>query len=183
VSERGSNLATRTEKQVISMVEFLSGLTEADRRAACTDDRGVSTVGGVAVHVAVGYGQICIFLEGQITGARDDRGFGMGKAFRRLHDHVHGHGNAADHGHEHDHDDIDLRETIETLSTDGTLAARLLGELTDELLDRPVPKGEIRFADGKRPLIQILDGIVDHQSSHLNTMQKAVSAARSQETA
>jgi hypothetical protein len=177
VSERGDQLADRTEQQISEMIEFLTGLTESDLNAPCRNEGAGSTVGSVAVHIAEGYGQATRVLRAA--------GFLMGKAAggpAQAFAHLHGHGPAHGHSHGHDHP-VDLQETIGRLKDDGMTAANLLRGLTDEQLDSTLPPIAARFADVTKPLGKIIEGTIDHQAAHLDTMKVAVTREPSQEPA
>jgi hypothetical protein len=197
MSERASQLATKTSDQVMDMIDLLADLSESDLRAPCSDNTGETTVGESAAHVAMGYGELTKFLESQLSAPREpSRGFSLGSAFKKLHEHVagghddhgddhghdHGHDHAHGHGHGHghgdDHDPTDVKATAALLSANGVAASRLLETLSDEQLDAVMPRGSVRFADGKRSLYTILDTVVEHQGSHLTSMTKAVDAVR-----
>ena len=166
MSERGTRLMAKADRQLSEMIEFFGTLDEADLDKPCPDegaeDSDGDTIGAVAAHIAQGYHFLGKFLqtEGYVpgspsTGNRKGRGHrykpGRGRTFPP----------AA------------LPDVVDRL-TAGKAPIGLLADLTDEQLDSVPPAGSSRFSDGSRTLEQVIDEVIAHQAAHLVTRKRAV---------
>ena len=175
MGERGSRLAALAEDQIAQTVEFMSGLSEADLHIPCPDDRGGSSIGGVAVHAGKGYGQAVRFLQAlgimlddpsAVTGAQS-------QAYAMMHG-GRGHGHDHDHADEHVHN---LDDTIAQLKVDSAKASEVMCKLTDEQYSL-IPPAIGTMSDGRKNLEQVIESAVEHQRAHLQRMEQARDDAR-----
>jgi hypothetical protein len=175
VGERGSRLAAQAEDQIAQLVEFMSGLSEADLQIACPDDRGGSSVGSVAVHAGKGYGQAVRFLQALGIMLNDPSAVSgtQSQAYAMMHG-GRGHGHDHEHTGEHVHN---LDETITQLKADSVVASEVLRKLTDEQYSL-IPPAIGTMSDGRKNLEQVVESAVEHQLAHLQRMQQACADAR-----
>ena len=158
MSERGSLLMERADRQLSEMIEFFGTLEEADPRKPCPDESAVDspgdTVAAVAAHTAQGYHHLGRFLQaaGYVPGLP---------------------ATGRDHSHDHGHAPEALPEMRDRLS-DAKAPICLLADLTDEQLDSVPPAGSSRFSDGRRSLAQVIDAVIAHQAAHLLSLKRAV---------
>jgi hypothetical protein len=164
MSERGTDLMTKANRQLDEIAEFLATLDEADLGKPCDEraeetvgvagaHRGGDTVGDTAAHMADGYNHLGRLL--QTTG------------------HAPGSPTTGDH-HRHDHARTPeaLPDLLARLRA-GKARIALLADLTDQQLDS-VPPAVGMFSDGRRTLEQVLEAVMDHQAAHLATLKRAV---------
>jgi hypothetical protein len=166
MSERGTRLMAKADRQLSEMIEFFGSLDEADLRKPCPDesaeDSAGDTVGAVAAHMAQGYHFLGKFLQADrhvpgspATGNRK----GRGHCYRP--------------GHGRTFPPAALPDVVDRL-TGGKAPIGLLADLTDEQLDSVPPAGSSRFSDGSRTLEQVIDEVIAHQAAHLVTLKRAV---------
>jgi hypothetical protein len=67
-----------------------------------------------------------------------------------------------------------VEDTIVKLKRDGASAVEMVLGLTDEQL-ATIPPAMGTITDGSKTLDQVVDGIIDHQRAHLESMKKALS--------
>jgi hypothetical protein len=160
MSERGNQLATKSEKSYTDLIAFLSNLSEADLKAPCADPSG-ATVGHVAGHLAEGAEMLFSWGGAVLHGAPVPGGAPTGE-------------------HNHSHANIttatQLGDAVALFNRAGTAAISLLRFLTDEQLDSIAPAAE-GISDGTLTLEQVIDELMDHQNEHLAFMQEAVKPA------
>ena len=166
MSERGTRLMAKADRQFSEMIEFFGTLDEADLHKPCpgesTEDGAGDTAGAVAAHMSQGYRFLGKFLqadgyvaESPATGNRKGRGHRY-----RL-------------GHGRTFPPAVLPDMVDRL-TGSKAPIGLLADLTDEQLDSVPPAGSSRFSDGRRTLEQVIDKVIAHQAPHLMTLKRAV---------
>jgi hypothetical protein len=162
MSERGTRLMAKADRQLSEMIEFFVTLDEADLRKPCPEDSAGDTVGAVAAHMAQGYHFLGRFLQadGYVAGSP-----ATGNRKGRGHRYRHGHGRTFA--------PAALPDVVDRL-TGGKAPIGLLADLTDEQLDSVPPAGSSRFSDGSRTLEQVIDEVIAHQAAHLVTLKRAV---------
>jgi len=166
MSERGTRLMAKADRQLSEMIEFFGTLDEADLHKPCPDesaeDSAGDTVGAVAAHMAQGYHFLGKFLQadGYVPGSP-----ATGNRKRRGHRYRPGHGRTFP--------PAALPDVVDRL-TGGKAPIGLLAHLTDEQLDSVPPAGSSRFSDGSRALEQVIDEVIAHQAAHLVTLKRAV---------
>ena len=166
MSERGTRLMAKADRQLSEMIEFFGTLDETDLRKPCPDegaeDSAGDTVGTVAAHMAQGYHFLGKFLqaEGYVPGSPP-----TGNRKGRGHRYRPGHGRTFP--------PAALPDVVDRL-TAGKAPIGLLADLTDEQLDSVPPAGSSRFSDGSRTLEQVIDEVIAHQAAHLVTLKRAV---------
>jgi hypothetical protein len=166
MSERGTRLMAKADRQLSEMIEFFGTLEEADLHKPCPDesaeDSAGDTVGAVAAHMAQGYHFLGKFLqaEGYVPGSPP-----TGNRKGRGHRYRPGHGRTFP--------PAALPDVVDRL-TAGKAPIGLLADLTDEQLDSVPPAGSSRFSDGSRTLEQVIDEVIAHQAAHLVTLKRAV---------
>ena len=166
MSERGTRLMAKADRQLSEMIEFFGTLDEADLHKPCPDesaeDSAGDTVGAVAAHMAQGYHFLGKFLQadGYVSGSP-----ATGNRKGRGHRYRPGHGRTFP--------PATLPDVVDRL-TGGKAPIDLLADLTDEQLDSVPPAGSSRFSDGSRTLEQVIDEVIAHQAAHLVTLRRAV---------
>lgn len=175
MGERGSRLAAQAEDQIAQLVEFMSGLSEADLQIPCPDDRGGSSIGTVAVHAGKGYGQAVRFLQALGIMLNDPSAVSgtQSQAYAMMHG-GRGHGHDHEHTGEHVHN---LDDTIAQLKADSVVASEVMRKLTDEQYSL-IPPAIGTMSDGRKNLEQVVESAVEHQLAHLQRMQLACADAR-----
>jgi hypothetical protein len=151
VSTRNEQLASAVEQQSRETIEFLRGLSDADMNEPCADPSG-ATVGAVVAHLGEGYDQVLGWIEsvaGETTAP-------IGTV-----------------GHRHEPHAHDTAERIELLRLGGEDWAALLRRVDDERLDRVPPAAE-NITDGTRTLAEIMQSMLEHQSTHVEYVRQAV---------
>ena len=166
MSERGTRLMAKADRQLSEMIEFFGTLEEADLHKPCPDesaeDSAGDTVGAVAAHMAQGYHFLGKFLqaEGYVPGSPPPGNWkGRGHRYRP--------------GHGRTFPPAALPDVVDRL-TGGKAPIGLLADLTDEQLDSVPPAGSSRFSDGSRTLEQVIDEVIAHQAAQLMTLKRAV---------
>ena len=166
MSERGTRLMAKADRQLSEMIEFFGTLDKADLHKPCpgesTEDGAGDTAGAVAAHMSQGYRFLGKFLqadgyvaESPATGNRK----GRGHRYRPCHGRT--------------LPPAVLPDMVDRL-TGGKAPIGLLADLTDEQLDSVPPAGSSRFSDGRRTLEQVIDKVIAHQAAHLMTLKRAV---------
>jgi hypothetical protein len=159
VTDRGEQLASTIDQQSREFAQFLTGWTESDLRLPCADPSG-STVDAVLSHLGEGYDLVLGWLERVAKGAPADGPGSPG-------------GDPAADGHAHDHQPGSLRTHAERLRRGEQTWAALVRGLSDAQLDL-VPPAAQDITDGTRPLAEIMDRMIEHQSIHLDYVRDAV---------
>jgi hypothetical protein len=161
MSERGNQLAIKSERSYAALIAFLSDLTAADLRLPCDDPVG-DTVGAVIGHLAEG-------AEATMTWGATILHGTPGTGGEAAAEHGHGHG----HGHVVVADAAALDDAVALFNRVGTAAVSLLRFLTDEQLDT-VPAAAPGLSDGKMNLAEVIGDMMDHQDEHLNYLKAAL---------
>lgn len=153
MSERGAGLERKTSRQLDEIIAFLRTLREEDLERPDPDRPG-RTVGEAAAHMAESYHHLGRLLDAQVLAPG-------------LHPvgHVHGRG-----------PELRLSDIMDR-AVQARAAVNKVAELTDEQLDIVPAAGTSRFSDGRRTFGQIIEAVIDHQGSHLTSLQAAVRKA------
>jgi hypothetical protein len=160
MGKQASEIAAQIERENARLIDFLSGLTDAQLRARCDDHAG-ATVGAVAAHLADGARQVLNWMHGGDSQPQAESAAPT----------------AGDHPHAHDAPDVAVGEVIELLKESGAKSASLIRGLTDDQIGNVLPAAE-GIADGKTPLGQVAANMLAHQAEHVNNMMEAVAQRR-----
>ena len=187
MSGRAEMLATKLDREMFGMADFVSGLDESQLSAACGDPMG-ATVAHVLRHLREGTDQVLGWAAtvsgGQAAAGAGGPGSGHDHAGHDHagHDHA-GHDHAGhDHaGHDHaghDHAGVgDAAETAAALRAGATTLGAVIRGLSDEQLDH-VPPPSPGLADGATPLHAIIAFIAADVAGHRAHLDRAVAAQR-----
>jgi len=144
-------LAITIEQQCRDVVEFFSGLNEAELRAPCGDPSG-DTVAAVLDHLGDGYGEVVGWLC-EVAGAPAPATAAV----------------AGDHAH-------GPAAAVERIASGASLLAGTVRGLSQRQLDL-VPPAKPGFTDGSKRLSEVIGGMIGHQTAHVDYVKQAVSAA------
>jgi hypothetical protein len=155
VSGRGRHLLGKATQQIDTLAATLAGAGESALPRPCPgrDKLGDGTVGAVAMHTTENYKRIAGFLTGTA-------GPGTGH-------------HAGEHAADYRAEDLDFEELLDRLSA-AKDAFAVLGELDDAALDTVPAAGDVRFADGKRTLEQIVESMLKHQRHQVDAIRGAL---------
>jgi hypothetical protein len=176
VSERAEQLATRLDRELSRMIGFVSGLTESQLDAACTDPQG-GTVRHVLAHLREGTDQVVAWAASVSAGPSNGGSAAPAAPAEHAHSHSHPHSHA--HGHSHpagaDQPAGDMAQTVAQLRDGGSVIVGAVRGLSDQQLDQ-VPPATEGLADGATPLHGIVAFIADDVAGHLQHLEAAVAA-------
>lgn len=150
MSERGTDLKRRVDRQMDDIAAAFANLGEADLTKPDLKRKG-RTVADAAAHIAEGYHFLVRFLwsAGYVPG-----------------------GSAGGHGHERP-TALSLPELRQRLD-DGRIEISVIADLTDQQLDSVPPPKSSRFSDGRRSLELAIEEVIAHQTQHLTDLKTAV---------
>jgi hypothetical protein len=168
MTERGKQLHTTADRQIVELIALMSTLDEANLRRPCPgrEKLGDGTVAAAARHAADNYQRIAAFVQtsDRMSDAHEpDSG-------------QHHEPDAGQHHGEYTVDNTDPGALVEQLSTSRATLARI-AELTDSRLDTIPPRDSFRFCDGQRTLEQVLASLLKHQSHQIDALKAATRPA------
>jgi hypothetical protein len=148
MAARAEALLSTAIGQVDTLIEFVSGLGDADLRRPCPgrEKLGDGSVGTLVAHTAANYQRIATFAAGAEVEGR------------------HGHLAAAGGG-----EADELRERLAGARQDlGRIAV-----LDERQLDSIPPEGAFRFCDGKRSLEEVVTALLTHQGHQVDALAQS----------
>lgn len=180
MSERGTHLLERADRQINELIALFSRRSEVAFRLPCPgrEKLGDGTVAALALHTADNYLRIAGFLRAtsQISAARlarhRIRRLFRGGAHTPARHAGGGHDESAHDGH-YTAENVDLAALMDRLSA-GRDKLSLLADMTDEQLDTAPPTGSFRFCDGQRTLEQVVSSLLKHQGRQIDAMKAAL---------
>jgi hypothetical protein len=148
MAARAEALHSKATEQLDTLIEFVSGLDDADLRRPCPgrEKLGDGTVGTLVAHTATNYQRIAAFAVGAEVEAR------------------HGHLATAGGG-----EADELRDRLASARRDLSRIA----ELDDRQLDSIPPEGAFRFCDGNRSLEDVLTSLLTHQGHQVEALARS----------
>jgi hypothetical protein len=155
IANRGTPLLHVAQEQIDKLSGLLSAAGDAAMRLPCPgrERLGDGTVGAAAAHTADSYRRLARFLQGM----------------RQPSDHDPANG----HGPGYSAHDISLAELLARL-TAAREALAPLATLTHEQLGAVPSETEMRFADGKRTLEQVVVSVLKHQRHQIDAIEAAI---------
>jgi hypothetical protein len=155
IDNRGTRLLDAAKEQIDKLSGLLSAAGDAAMRLPCPgrEKLGDGTVGAAAAHTVDSYRRLARFLEGTRQPSDHDPASG------------HGIGLSAH--------DVTLTELLARL-TAARQAVAPIAALTDEQLDAVPAETEMRFADGRRTVEQVVLSVLKHQRHQIDAIEAAL---------
>jgi hypothetical protein len=156
MSQRAEQLHQTADGQIAELAERLSTAGEQGLTRPCPGRArlGDGTVGAVAAHTTDNYHRIARF----VSALRDD-----GEQHK-----------PSQHSEQHRASEIELDVLLTRLAA-ARDALATIELLSNEQLDSVPPAGEMKFADGKRTLEQIIASLFKHQRHQVDALAAALS--------
>jgi hypothetical protein len=136
---------------------------------------GDDSVAAIAMHTADNYHRIAQYVGADTQSSSNPERRHHMPAFRATHT-PRGGRDHRDAAVAYSSDNIDRRGLLECLAT-ARARLGLLAELSDERLPAVPSPSEMRFADGKRPLDQIVVSLLDHQRHQCDALAAALASS------